>query len=141
MNEIEKLYENVGIKPLPTCNNCNMLDEYWSNGTYCSTCKCDKDNDECGMTDYIYPPFTAEKQLELIKWLMKEEKVLQIELCSIEDDFCFSRVTPCDTNINSNYVSFGRARKFEEALADLINDIWQDLTEEEKEQIRGILNG
>lgn len=26
-----------------------------------------------------------------------------------------------------------------DALASIINDIWQDLTEEEKEQIRGIL--
>lgn len=29
--------------------------------------------------------------------------------------------------------------KFEESLASLINLIWQDLTEEEKQQVKGIL--
>ena len=118
--EIDKLYENAGIK-----DKCGYICS--AKGIGCN--KCPNKNRK----------FTAEKQIELIKWLMKEEKVLQIELRYIEDDFCFSRVTPCDTNINANYVSFGRARKFEEALADLINDIWQSLTEEEKEQVKGIL--
>ncbi|MBQ5918327.1 MAG: hypothetical protein IIW92_07185, partial [Lachnospiraceae bacterium] len=29
--------------------------------------------------------------------------------------------------------------EFEESLANLINTIWQDLTEEEKQQVKGIL--
>ena len=106
MSEIEKMYENAGIKPSPTCNNCNMLDEYWSNGTYCSTCKDDKNNDECGIANYIYPPFTAEKQIELIKWLV----------CTGEEE-----------------------STFEETLSKQVNDLWQDLTEEEKQQVKGIL--
>ena len=28
---------------------------------------------------------------------------------------------------------------FDECLADLVNVIWQDLTEEEKQQVKGIL--
>ena len=110
MNEIEKMYENAGIKPLPTCSNCNMLDEYWSNGTYCSTCKCDKGNDECGMADYVYPPFIAEKQIELIKFLLKNYEGV-------------------DYNDKS----------FEESLAGVINKLWADMPEEEKQQVKGIL--
>ena len=38
------------------------------------------------------------------------------------------------------YVPFKRVwNTFEEAIAKYINDIWQDLTEEEKEQFHGIL--
>lgn len=92
MNEIEKLYENAGIKK-----------------EYCSTYEANKqcegivDCSECASAEY--PPFTAEKQIELIKWLE------QYIMCS----------------------------PFDEGLAKFINAIWQDLTEEEKEALRGIL--
>ena len=82
MNEIEKLYDNANIKKKRMC-------EWTCRGNeFCST------NCEHYESSKEFYPFTAEKQLELIKWLMKEEKVLQIELHYIEDDFCFSRVTP-----------------------------------------------
>ena len=61
-----------------------------------------------------YPQFTAEKQLEIVKCIL------------------FSTWW-----MNLKRLQF--AENFKEALAGLINDLWQDLTEEEKEQIRGIL--
>ena len=80
MSEITKLYENAGIE-VPAVRLKIFKDD---NGKI-----------------YTQPPFTAEKQLELIKWLGAED--------------------------------------FENALAGLINSLWQDLTEEEKQQVKGIL--
>ncbi len=129
MNEITKLYENAGIKPLPTCNNCNMLDEYWSNGTYCSTCKCDKDNDECNIANYIYPPFTAEKQIYIIKWLSDKDDYIGIHYDKHKGLF----------NIQTNSSGLYVCNEFEQALASRVNFIWQSLTEAEQNEIRNIL--
>lgn len=96
MNEIEKLYENAGIyrcnMPDIDCNhNCNKCEDYNS--------------------------FTAEKQLELIKWLIIEGYIEDMLTVQISEE------------------------NFEVCLADTFNELWQDLTEEEKEQIRSVLNG
>lgn len=114
MSEIEKLMQNVGVekewKPLPYGD----IEEY-------------------------YPEFTAEKQLEIIKWLMCRQQTTQIELRYYENDFCISRVTDCPDNENVEYVTFGRHSIFDEAIADLINSLWQDLSDTEREEIRRIL--
>ena len=86
-----------------------------------------------------YPPFTAKKQLELIKWLMRKKQTIQIELRLHENDYCISHITECEHNDAVEYVETGRKNTFDEALADLINELWQDLTEEEKQQVKGIL--
>ena len=110
MSEIKKLYENAGVekkwKPLPY-----------------------------GDIEEFYPPFTAEKQLELIKWLIQknfyDERIIRSNYektsfyCSYLDDYCESE----------------EFEKFEEALANVFNYFWQDLTDTEKEQIKEILNG
>ena len=80
--------------------------------------------------------FTAEKQIELIKWLIQEnfydERIIRSNYektafyCSYFDD---------------DYSESEEFEKFEEALANVFNYLWQDLTEEEKEQIKEILNG
>ena len=84
-----------------------------------------------------YPPFNSEKQLELIKLLQRKNGY----------KFSFS-----STNDNSEYLFFAHKdntpvyelivagdKCYEEALASFINTLWQDLTEEERKQIRGIL--
>ena len=84
-----------------------------------------------------YPPFTAKKQLELIKLLQRK------------NGYKFS---PSSTNDNSEYLFFAHKdntsvqdlivagdKCYEEALAGFINTLWQDLTEEEKQQVKGIL--
>ena len=90
MSEIEKLYENAGIK---------------------------KDWTAIGFGDIedCYPPFTAEKQLELIKWLIIEGYIEDMLTVQISEE------------------------NFEACLADTFNELWQDLTEEEKQQVKGIL--
>lgn len=95
MNEVDKMYENAGIEP-EYVEGENLME--YSYGTL------------------KYPPFTAEKQIELIKFL-------------VENSWC-------------NYLDWlvRCCESFEESLATLINNLWQDLTEEEKEQIKEVLD-
>ena len=110
MSEIEKLYENAGIEPrcigcyynLPCCRNCNKNYK----DTIDKTCKYQIVKEE-------YPPFTAEKQLELIKWLI--------------------------ANVNCAFVFTIKPSEFTEYLARYVNNIWQDLIETEKAEIKEIL--
>ena len=75
-----------------------------------------------------YPPFTAEKQIELIKWLIQKYKTILIE----------HKLNLFYINIRDIYT--GKVHiEFDETIAGLINNIWQDLTEEEKQQVKGIL--
>lgn len=111
MTEIEKMFENAGfIKKQCKDYSCIVCEQ----------------NNNCEK----YPPFTAEKQLELIKWLSRNKKL-------------FIR----ESSFSGNYymeVTYNRGNgvdnpKFESCLASLINDIWQSLTDQEKEEIRRIL--
>ena len=94
MSEIEKLYENAGIEP--TYIEGENLMEY-SYGTL------------------KYPPFTAEKQINLTQklWELKPNVYPNFDLLT-------------------NY-------SYSEMIAELANHIWQDLTEEERTQIKEIL--
>ena len=56
MSEITKLYENAGVKKLLYCDICKAQEHALG---LCAETKCEP----------FYPPFTAEKQIELIKWL------------------------------------------------------------------------
>jgi len=102
MTEIEKMYENAGIKKIELDYPDNI--------------------------DPFYPDFTAEKQLKLIKWLGKRPLTLLIG--QYKGKYYFG---------NSNFNS--KADSFDNAIAIRINDLWQDLTDQEKEEIRGVLNG
>ena len=105
MSEIEKLMQNAGIEPIPLFSTRYGYEE----------------------GNYYMPPFTAEKQLELIKWLMVNNKDYQYD---IEDNKYWFII---DDYRETKY------REFDEALAELINLYWQDLTEEEKAEIKRIL--
>lgn len=113
-NEISKMYENAGIKPL-----CQLPDEY------------------CGMKN-IYEDFIAEKQIELIKWLTKIYE-LSINWDKQYNSYRFV-IRNYQNNGRLNHSVCGYEAPFEETLAYLINRIWQDLTDQEKEEIRNILN-
>lgn len=90
MSEIEKMYARAMIKPLSIT--------------------------VCGVDEQIinYPPFTAEKQLEIVKQILFSTWWLNLKRLQF-------------------------AEKFDEGLAQMINELWQDLTEEEKQQVKGIL--
>ena len=119
MSEIEKMYENAGVEK-EVIRGCY---EYYSKlgidiwkendcrGKNCDTCKKDKAIKE-------YPPFTAEKQIKLICFLLNAD--IKIDICK-------------ESNMKMEIYDIA------EALAEVTNTIWQDLTEEEKQQVKGIL--
>ena len=105
MSEIEKMYENAGIEK----SKC------WDDCTTCTRTSCDK------TISYIkaeYPPFTAEKVLKVIVFLLN--KGIRLDF-SVEENAKIS-------------VEF-----FKECIAQMGAKYWQDLTEEEKQQVKGLL--
>jgi hypothetical protein len=113
MNEIEKMYENAGIKCLHPSGFCKHI------GATCEGCERHK-----------HPPFTAEKQLELFKLLIRHYKT-EIYCRYANDKYKLIIYTEdcCTSDMDS----------FENALASVVCDIWGLLTEEEKQQIKEIL--
>ena len=107
MSEIEKMYENVGL-------------------IYCNKCRHDSELDCLYMCESKYPPFTSEKQIELIKWLAFKDYISIISHPSGEYYCECGERHACENSL-------------EECLASLLNNHWQDLTEEEKKQVKGIL--
>lgn len=119
MTEIEKMFENAGIKkcnrmlPCPFENECKDCEFNW------------------------YPDFTAEKQVELIKWLAK---IYELSINWDEQYNSYRFVIRSYENGRLNHSVCSYEVPFEEILVYLINRIWQDLTNQEKEEIRNILN-
>ncbi len=108
MSEIEKMYENVGIKKVRQTNIAG--------------------GDYPIVVGYeAYPPFTAEKQLELIKWL------------GTTDYYTFGIYYHQGLWYIHTEATNRQNEKFDECLASLVNLLWQDLTEEERKQIKEIL--
>jgi hypothetical protein len=127
MSEITKLYENAGIEKevikgcyeyysenggidIYTVNDCKNKD--------CNTCKADKSIKE-------YPPFTAEKQLEITKFLLKKAVYYDVK-----DNKYWFYYEECES---AGY------KPFDEAIAHFINKLWTDMSEAEKQQVKGIL--
>lgn len=118
MSEIEKMYKNAGIKPIKQgyCDwdsDCPYPDII-NNGC----------GDECPYWKYEdeakYPPFTAEKQLKILCFIVNNKHSVTFH----DQVFSGDKLT---------------LEKMQEDLAWAINRIWQDLTEEEKQQVKGIL--
>lgn len=116
MNEIEKMYENANCKKVFHCSECNR--------------PCDDDickfNIETG-----FAFFTAEKQLELIKFFLKNYKGIDINKRSNRFNFLVDNATFIGCHHND--------KSFEESLAGVINKLWISMSEEEKQQIKEIL--
>ena len=77
------------------------------------------------------PPFTAEKQIELIKFLLKNYEGLDISKKINRFNFLVDNATFIGCHHND--------KSFEESLAGVINKLWADMPEEEKLQVKGIL--
>lgn len=123
VTEIEKMYENVGIK----LNE--GLEWVCKNPDHCTYQNLSIVPENCTRCEYfererIYPPFTAEKQLELIKKLGN----INIDI----DNGCYMSSEILEVEAHCD--------EFEETLAEFVNNLWQDLTDSEKEEIRRILN-
>lgn len=99
MSEVAKMYKNAGVEPI-----CDGID--------CGTCTAKCNNGR-------YPEFAAEKQIEIVCFLINRGVKLSFN---------------CEQGkINMQFIQRG--------LAGLINSLWQDLTESEREQIKEVLNG
>lgn len=143
MNEIEKMYENAGIK-----RRCSL----WSRVLEMPTtqiCEGVCDNEElCSHCIYgphknaYYPPFTAEKQLKLLQYLTKLELYAEIVLSSSTDllssnnDKYSIRFEISDPGFTLEKVY---CKTIEEAIAAIINKLWKHLKKEPKQQIKEIL--
>ena len=132
MNEITKLYENAGIKK----QYCGWLDmgDLDTNMQYVR-CETKEEYDNYAALDSSdlvqttpneeYPPFTAEKQLEIVKFLLKKAVYYDVK-----DDKYWFYYEECES------VGY---KPFDEAIVHFINKLWKDLTPEEKQQVKGIL--
>lgn len=112
MNEIEKMYKNAGIEP-------TVRNKAVGRGYYIEH-----------LREEVYPPFTAEKQLKLIDWFIKNEDNVRINYDEID------RLYYIQTNLKETISS----ENFAEALANLINIYFKDFIEEEKEDIKELLD-
>ena len=120
MSEVEKMYENAGVKKLLYCDICNAQEHALG---LCAETKCEP----------FYPPFTPEKQLELVKWL-SINYLIEFKKIDSTQEYYIGVVT--DNNKREWWASVN----FENALAAIINNLWQDLTAKGRTEIRSILN-
>lgn len=111
MNEVTKLYKNARVKPINFAEQ-GAID-------FTNTIEIDGKR---------YLDFTPEKQLELIKWLAKFDDFYVLK------DFEFNKYRSLCGLVASEYID-----TFEEMLANLILNIWDELTKAQKAQIKEIL--
>jgi hypothetical protein len=87
------------------------------------------------------PEFTPEKQLELIKWvqLLNDIDNLQMFHHELNNRWCFIvEMLPGFSSIPTERLHCSH-EQFEQALASLIIQLWNDLTDKQKEEIKEIL--
>lgn len=114
MTEIEKMYKLAKVKAI-------NIAEYGS--TYIPN--------SVKIDDEPYPPFTAEKQIELIKLLTQQCDLTISHFTKWEWEFVhYDGQEPLQI----------KGKDFTETFAKLVNAYWQSLTDQEKEEIRRILN-
>lgn len=91
----------------------------------CSECD---NNMDCGFGKGCYPPFTAKKQIAILQ-LLTQECDLTISHFREWEFIHYDGQEPLKIT----------GKDFTETFAKLINAYWQSLTEEEKQQVKGIL--
>ena len=130
MNEIEKMYENAEVKKqIPKVCSSNEL--------YCKGCEAHIEDAMPYCKNAEYPPFTAAKQLEIENVILKNKKSYNkwIEYnINVYGEWVIRFIR---TDKFAPYIALEKTRA--EAFANIINYFWQDLTTEEKQQIKEIL--
>lgn len=126
MNEVEKMYRNANIEPLGNTDLREM--KILVDGKVFVEGK-DLPNNYYN----IYPPFTAEKQIRIIEWLGNNKAFFDA------DGTIFSCITNHKDKNGVVKGYEGKGNSVDSCLAGLINNLWQDLTDAEKAQIRNIL--
>ena len=120
MSEVEKLYELA--EPNRDCNLYKNYRECPMKHTQCEDCE-----------NFVYPPFTDEKQIKIIEWLGNSKAFFDA------NETIFSLITNYKDKNGVVKGYEGRGNSVDSCLASLINNLWQDLTEAEQNEIREIL--
>ena len=121
---IKKLYKLAGIEDYSIKN----LRGFIPNGYKCIA-------DENNKVLDIVIDFTAEKQLELIKWIAHKANnglLINKHITDGGASMVFDNLG-YESTLASSFISF------EECLAKLVNNLWQDLAEKQKQEIKRIL--
>lgn len=144
MNEVDKLYKLAGVEKAKDyyCPNCGTKlegcfdehEDYVCPNESCDYVLCYDDLDFQECLEHLsyregYPLFTAEKQLELIKWLSDVSSYFSVHYDRYKGMY---NVQTCDGGL---YVT----NNLSEAIASRVNIIWNDLSEKQRKQIREIL--
>lgn len=127
MNEVEMMYRNAHVYPR-VCGD--ITKETFENKVFNTADMCNK-------------AFTAEKQIDLIKWISNNDRDKNKELTlynSTHPYYYFGlHHEPAHSEDDMWGYGEGLGTTFEDGLAKLINSLWQDLTEADKAQIKEIL--
>lgn len=110
MNEVEKMYSNAGIEPA-LFYDCESYNQKVEKG-------------------YL---FTAEKQIKIMELLGEVHAFFDAD----KTNFACITNYRIEKGIIKGYE--GKGESVSEALASLVNNLWQDLTDAEKQQVKGIL--
>lgn len=121
-DNIEKLYELAGIEKEFVCN-CSS-----ENLRICKATK-----EYCSYSKFEYT-FTDTKQLELIKWIFFNKHEQYLHFFDVFLSYCHGL----------KFETKEEKRKFVDSeypqrLAKLVCELWEDLTPEQREEVRGIL--
>lgn len=119
---VERMMKEYGVKPklvpIP-CEKCKHSTEY------CQGIDC-KVQEE-------YPPFTARKQIELIKLILSNSYNRGLFIAQVaQDEFCFQYGNDESISNHRNNIDF------ENTLADIVCDLGDEL---DTTKVREILNG
>ena len=141
MSEISKLYENAGVYDFRY--DCNVS---FADGDFGCITNCSKGEVKDYCTDkkyfkkakvinvrHLYPPFTAEKQLRLTTFIGLHYGFQMLK----NEAFDYIIATKMFVKYKFEYKGYGYG--YDETIANLINNLWQSLTPEEKQQVKGIL--
>lgn len=139
MNEVEKMYENCKIKKQYcgwldmgdldaqyTYVRCDSLEEF-NDTAMMSRTSYSSEEEDWDKPSIEYPPFTAEKQIELIEWLGE----LQID--TRKGYWHLAKFGRTTKTVYANNGNLG------EALSEIVNQLWKNLTEEKQKQVKNIL--
>ncbi len=128
MSAIDEMYEKYGVNTHHLgCTNEDIIED--SNGLYAQDI-CEGDCLDCTWydSDEYYPPFTAEKQLELIKYLTIQR--IDLEFLYINKEFV---IAECGDSIQYAHKDFGQA------LAGFLTRLRQKLDSKQCTAVKEIL--
>lgn len=125
MSEITKLYKNAGIKAKWKDKRVKNTKTYYTE----EQAKYLRQTTKNRNIQLLYPPFTAEKQLNLLQFCLKWGQVHILK--GIDDEY----------RIENSCYRQGYQPTIADAIANYINEKWEKLTPEEQQQVKGILIG